>query len=165
MAEALIRPVIGADREKWEKLWVGYNEFYGRTGPTALEPKITDTTWDRFFDSYEPMHALVAERGDDLLGLAHFLFHRSTISLQPVCYLQDLFVDKEARGQGMARALIEAVYDRAQAASASRVYWQTYETNEQAMALYDKVAEKSGFLVYRKLFQPALGPHKGYQAG
>ena len=165
MAEALIRPVIGADREQWERLWLGYNEFYGRSGSTALDPDITETTWNRFFDSYEPVHALVAEQGGDLLGIAHFLFHRSTISIQPVCYLQDLFTAKEARGKGVGRALIEAVYDRAQAASCSRVYWQTHETNETAMALYDKVAEKSGFLVYRKLFDPALGPQKGYRAG
>ena len=165
MAEALIRPVIRADREKWEKLWDGYNGFYGRSGPSALDPQITDTTWERFFDSYEPVHALVAERGGDLLGLAHFLFHRSTISIQPVCYLQDLFTAEAARGKGVARALIEAVYDRAQQASASRVYWQTHESNERAMALYDKVAEKSGFVVYRKIFDTAIGPHKGYQAG
>lgn len=165
MAEALIRPVIRADREHWEKLWVGYNEFYGRSGPTALDPAVTDMTWERFFDSYEPVHALVAEQGEDILGLAHFLFHRSTISIQPVCYLQDLFVEKDARGKGVARALIEAVYERAQAVSASRVYWQTHESNETAMKLYDKLAEKSGFVVYRKLFQTAMGPHKGYSAG
>ena len=165
MSEALIRPVIRADREKWEKLWQGYNEFYARSGPKALDAAITDTTWERFFDTYEPIHALVAERGDEILGIAHFLFHRSTISIQPVCYLQDLFTAKEARGKGVARALIEAVYDRAQSASASRVYWQTHESNETAMKLYDKVAEKSGFLVYRKLFDTAAGPQKGYRAG
>jgi GNAT superfamily N-acetyltransferase len=152
MSEALIRPVMRGDREKWQVLWDGYNEFYGRSGPTALSPEITETTWERFFDTYEPIHALVAERGDDILGIAHFLFHRSTTSIQPVCYLQDLFTAKEARGKGIARSLIEAVYDRAQSASASRVYWQTHETNETAMLLYDKVAEKSGFQVYRKLF-------------
>src|SRR5579859_5464967 len=118
MAEALIRPVIRADREKWEKLWDGYNEFYGRSGSSALDPQITDATWERFFDSYEPVHALIAEQGDDLLGLAHFLFHRSTISIQPVCYLQDLFTAEEARGKGVGRALIQAVYDRAQQAGA-----------------------------------------------
>src|SRR5579859_5120682 len=165
MAEALIRPVIRADREKWQVLWDGYNEFYGRSGPTALAPEVTETTWERFFDTYEPIHALVAERGEEILGIAHFLFHRSTISVQPVCYLQDLFTAKEARGKGVARSLIEAVYDRAQAAAASRVYWQTHETNETAMGLYDKVAEKSGFLVYRKLFDTAVGPQKGYRAG
>ena len=165
MTDALIRPVIRADREKWEKLWQGYNEFYARSGPKALDPLITETTWERFFDSYEPIHALIAERGDDILGIAHFLFHRSTISIQPVCYLQDLFTAEAARGKGVGRALIEAVYDRAQAASASRVYWQTHETNETAMALYDKVAEKSGFVVYRQLFHTAIGPQKGYRAG
>jgi GNAT superfamily N-acetyltransferase len=166
MTSALIRPVVRADREKWQLLWDGYNEFYGRSGPTALPAEISDTTWERFFDSYEPIHALVAERGEHLLGVAHFLFHRSTISIQPVCYLQDLFTAKESRGEGVGRGLIQAVYDRAQQAGASRVYWQTHESNEAAMGLYDKVAEKSGFLVYRKMFQAsAEAPQKGYSAG
>jgi len=154
MSDALIRPVMRADREHWQALWDGYNEFYGRTGATALDPGVTDMTWARFFDSYEPVHALVAERGGELLGLAHFLFHRSTTTIEPFCYLQDLFTAKEARGQGVGRALIEAVYDRAQQAGAPRVYWQTHETNETAMRLYDSVAEKSGFLVYRRRFIP-----------
>jgi GNAT superfamily N-acetyltransferase len=154
MSEALIRPVIRADREKWQALWDGYNEFYGRFGANALDSGVTDTTWGRFFDSYEPVHALVAERGEDLLGLAHFIFHRSTITIEPFCYLQDLFVSQDARGKGVAKALIEAVYERAQQAGSPRVYWQTHETNETAMRLYDKVAEKSGFVVYRRRFIP-----------
>lgn len=154
MAEALIRPVVRADREKWQVLWDGYNEFYGRTGANALDPGVSDMTWSRFFDSYEPMHALVAEQGDELLGLAHFLFHRSTITIEPFCYLQDLFVAKDARGKGVAHALIEAVYERARRADAPRVYWQTHESNEAAIRLYDKMAEKSGFIVYRRRFIP-----------
>ena len=154
MSDALIRPVIRADREKWQELWDGYNEFYGRVDANALDPGVTDMTWARFFDSYEPMHALVAERGEDLLGIAHFLFHRSTITIEPFCYLQDLFVAKDARGKGVARALIEAVYERAQQSGAPRVYWQTHESNEDAIKLYDKIAEKSGFIVYRRRFIP-----------
>lgn len=97
------------------------------------------------------MHALVAEGPSGLLGLAHFLFHRSTTQLGPSCYLQDLYTVEAARGKGVARALIEEVYRRAKAAGAPRVYWQTHETNGTAMMLYDKVAEKSGFVVYRKM--------------
>jgi len=165
MSAALIRPVVRADRKQWESLWEGYNAFYARTGPKALDPWITDTTWERFFDTYEPVHALVAELDDTLLGIAHFIFHRSTTSVQPVCYLQDLFTAEAARCKGVGRSLIEAVYDRAQQAAASRVYWQTHETNKIAMALYDTVAEKSGFQVYRKLFDTDIGPHQGYRAG
>jgi GNAT superfamily N-acetyltransferase len=95
------------------------------------------------------VHALVAERAGSLLGLAHFIFHRSTIHIGPLCYLQDLFTAQAARGQGVGRALIDAVYERARAAGANRVYWMTHETNALAMKLYDKVAEKSGFIVYR----------------
>jgi GNAT superfamily N-acetyltransferase len=107
-------------------------------------------TWSRFFDAYEPVHALVAERDGQLLGLVHYIFHRSTIMIGPTCYLQDLFTSESARGQGIGRALIEAVYERAKAAGSQRVYWQTHETNLTAMKLYDHVAERSGFIVYRK---------------
>ena len=109
-------------------------------------------TWSRFFDAYEPVHALVAESGGNLLGLVHYLFHRSTTAISPNCYLQDLFTAQASRGKGFGRALIEGVYQRAQAAGSGRVYWLTHETNQTAMKLYDKVGERSGFVVYRKLF-------------
>ncbi len=150
--DTLIRSPRRSDFESWRPLWDGYNAFYGRSGPTALPEDITQTTWNRFFDAYEPVHALVAERDGALIGLVHYLFHRGTTSRAPVCYLQDLFTHSEARGSGVGRALIEAVYDRARDAGVKRVYWLTHETNETAMALYDKVAEKSGFVMYHKLF-------------
>jgi GNAT superfamily N-acetyltransferase len=98
----------------------------------------------------EPMHALVAEGGGRLVGLAHYLFHRSTTLLQHTCYFQDLYTAEDARHSGVGRALIEAVYDAAKTAGSPRVYWQTHETNHTAMKLYNQVAERSGFLVYRK---------------
>jgi GNAT superfamily N-acetyltransferase len=142
----IIRSVDPTDFAQWELLWEGYNTFYGRTLPT----EITKMTWSRFFDAYEPVQALVAERHGQLLGLVHYLFHRSTIMIGPTCYLQDLFTAESARGQGVGRALIESVYERARAAGSQRVYWQTHETNRTAMKLYDQVAERSGFVVYRK---------------
>ena len=147
----MIRPVQRGDFPAWKPLWDGYNAFYGRKGETALPAEITQTTWSRFFDAYEPVHALVAESSGQLVGLAHFLYHRSTIQIGPSCYLQDLFTIEAVRGKGIGRALIEAVYKRAVDADCQRVYWQTHETNAAAMQLYDKVAEKSGFIVYRKL--------------
>ena len=147
-----IRSVKTEDFQAWQHLWLGYNAFYGRHDETALPTEITAMTWSRFFDAYEPMQALVAERAGQLIGLAHFLFHRSTTQISPHCYLQDLFTAESARGQGVARKLIEEVYFRAKTAGSSRVYWQTHETNITAMKLYDNVAEKSGFVVYRKLF-------------
>lgn len=144
-----VRPIRRDDYPAWRQLWDGYNTFYGRSGPTALPEDITQMTWERFFDSAEPMHALVAQRSGELLGLAHFLFHRSTIMVSPICYLQDLFTAAAARGQGVGRALIHAVYERAKSAGSTRVYWQTHETNSVAMRLYDKVAKRSGFIVYR----------------
>jgi GNAT superfamily N-acetyltransferase len=148
MADLVIRPVTRADRDAWAPLWDGYNAFYGRSGPTALPAEITETTWARFFDDGEPVHALVAERDGRLVGIVHYLFHRSTTMIGPNCYLQDLFTDPEARGAGIGRALIEGVYERARTAGSTRVYWQTHETNKTAMRLYDQVATNGGFVVY-----------------
>jgi len=148
---AVVRAARVDDFAAWSPLWDGYNAFYGRHGATALSRDITLTTWQRFFDAYEPMHALVAEHDGRLVGIAHYLYHRSTTQLAPTCYLQDLFTSESARGHGIGRALIEAVYARAAAGGSPRVYWQTHESNATAMALYEKLAERSGFLVYRKL--------------
>ncbi len=150
-AQFTIRPVTDQDYTAWKPLWDGYNTFYGRSGPTGLFEAITRSTWARFLDATEPVRALIAERDGQLLGLAHYLFHRSTTSISNSCYLQDLFTAVVARGMGVGRALIEAVYEQAQQAGSPRVYWQTHQTNVTAMQLYDKVAEKSGFIVYRKM--------------
>ena len=147
---AEVRALQRADFPEWKQLWDGYNAFYGRAGETALAPDITLMTWSRFFDAYEPMHALVAVVAGRVVGLAHFLYHRSTTQISPTCYLSDLFTADAVRGQGVGRALIDAVYAHARLAGSPRVYWQTHETNQVAMRLYDQVAERSGFLVYRK---------------
>jgi GNAT superfamily N-acetyltransferase len=146
----VIREIARSDYERWLPLWLGYDAFYERVGSTGLSPQITLTTWNRFFDPAEPVHALVAERGGALIGLVHYIFHRSTIMLEPTCYLQDLFTSEESRGQGVGRALIRAVYQRAGQAGSTRVYWLTQETNLVARRLYDTLAERSGFIVYRK---------------
>jgi GNAT superfamily N-acetyltransferase len=147
----IIRQVELRDYVQWIPLWLGYNAFYGRFGKTALDPEITRITWDRFFDESEPVFALVAELNGKLVGMTHFLYHRSTSALKLVCYLQDLFTDPDIRGKGIGRALIESVYKQAERAGSSRVYWLTHETNVTAMKLYDQVADRSGFVQYRKL--------------
>ncbi|MGF6427462.1 MULTISPECIES: GNAT family N-acetyltransferase [Bradyrhizobium] len=149
--DVTIRFVTRDDYPQWLPLWDGYNAFYERSGPTALAPEITAMTWERFFDAYEPVHALVADAGGRLLGLTHYLFHRSTTAIAPTCYLQDLFTSETARGKGVGRALINGVYTQAKLVGSPRVYWQTHETNHTAMQLYDKVADKPGFVIYRKI--------------
>jgi GNAT superfamily N-acetyltransferase len=144
----LVRPIERADYAGWLPLWDGYNHFYGRQGSSALPESISKATWERFFSREEPVHALVAVQGGRLIGIAHFLFHRSTTRLSDVCYMQDLFTAEEARGRGTGRQLIYAVYDAARAAGSTRVYWQTRATNAPGRALYDKVAEHQGFIVY-----------------
>ncbi|WP_062481913.1 GNAT family N-acetyltransferase [Variovorax boronicumulans] len=144
----LIRPPKPDDFAAWKPLWDGYNAFYGREGPTALPEAITQATWQRFFDAYEPVHALVAEREGQLVGLVHYLFHRSTTRIEPTCYLQDLFTQSSERGRGVGRQLIQGVYDAVRRAGGQRVYWQTHTTNAAGRMLYDKMAKHEGFIVY-----------------
>jgi GNAT superfamily N-acetyltransferase len=143
-----LRPLRRADYEDWRILWDGYNAFYGRSGPSALAEEITAATWSRFFDPGEPVWAIVAEDGGRLVGLTHYLYHRSTTRLNDICYLQDLFTAEAFRGRGIARALIQAVYEAARRTGSSRVYWQTQASNQTARCLYDKVARHFGFIVY-----------------
>jgi GNAT superfamily N-acetyltransferase len=150
MISIRVRPVEQADFAAWKPLWDGYNAFYGRVGETALPDEVTRATWQRFFDPGEPMFALVAEGDGGLIGLTHYLFHRSTSRIALTCYLQDLFTLPAQRGQGVGRALIEAVYGRAREHGLQRVYWQTHESNAAARRLYDQVAQNEGFIVYSR---------------
>ena len=142
----LIRELRPADREQWQPLWDGYNLFYERPN---LPREITEAAWSRFLDPSEPMHAAVAEVDDKIVGIVHYLYHRSTTSVELVCYLQDLFTAPQARGLGVGRALIEHVYDEAAKAGSRRVYWQTHEANP-ARKLYDRVAQLTPFRRYVK---------------
>ena len=144
----LVRHIQQDDFAAWQPLWDGYNAFYGRKGETALPTDVTKVTWQRFFDPREPVFALVAASESRLLGLAHYLYHRSTTRIELICYLQDLFTDESERGRGVGRSLIEGVYQAARAAGTKRVYWQTHETNAAGRLLYDKVAKHVGFIVY-----------------
>ena len=143
-----VRPLRLDERSAWEPLWQGYLSFYG----AAIAPATTDATWSRLHDPAEPMHVLGGFDARDLLGIVHYIFHRSTWTTGDYCYLQDLFTVEAARGRGVGRALIEAVYDRAADAGASRVYWLTQESNAPARALYDQVADRPGFIQYRRVF-------------
>ena len=147
MATVEIRSVRANERAEWEPLWLGYLTFYKAT----LPPEQNDLTWQRLHDPAEPMHLLGAYVDGKLEGIVHYLFHRSTWTAGNYCYLQDLFVAEGGRNHGLGRALIDAVYEKARAADASRVYWLTQESNHTARALYDKVADRPGFIQYRKL--------------
>ena len=154
--EIRVRAVAQGDHDAWQALWHGYNVFYGRAwgadGAPPVPAAVTAATWERFFDAGEPVWALVAEDAQSgaLLGFTHYLFHRGTNHIEPVCYLEDLFTAEAARGKGVGRALIAAVCEAAKAAGAARVYWLTQEGNATARRLYDRVAEKSDFVVYEK---------------
>lgn len=146
MSEITIRPLASSDRAAWQPLWEGYLTFY----KASLAPEIHDATFARLTGGQEPMGGFLAERDGATLGMVNWVIHRSTWNIKDICYLQDLFTTPDSRGSGAGRALIEAVRQMAQDKGCFRVYWQTHESNVQAQALYDKVADKSGFIVYRQ---------------
>jgi len=141
-----IRPVTAEDHAAWLSLWQRYLDFYQSTVPEQT----STTTWQRFIDPAEPMHAALAWQDGQAVGLVHFIYHRSCWTTGDYCYLQDLFVSAGLRGGGIGRRLIEHVYAQARAAGASRVHWLTHETNHDAMQLYERIADRSGFIQYRK---------------
>ena len=144
----IIRPIARDDKTQWLPLWQGYQTFY----KVAIADGVTDLTFERFFDELVPVHAFVAEENGALLGFVHYIFHYSAWTKGPYVYLQDLFTANAARGKGVGSALIEAVYAAAEKAGAARVYWLTHETNATAISLYEKVADRSGFIQFRKNF-------------
>lgn len=143
-----IRAMTAEDRTAWTKLWQDYQTFY----KVSMAPDVSELTFGRLLDPAEPMHcSLVLQEGGPV-GFVHFIYHRSTWTIGDYCYLQDLFVDNAQRGRGLGRQLIEHVYETAKAAGASRVHWLTHETNTDAMLLYDRIADRSGFVQFRKVF-------------
>jgi len=145
--DIIIRPIELHEREAWEPLWKGYQAFY----EVALSDETTAVTWARLHDPAEPMGVLGAYVDGKLTGIVHYIFHRSCWTIGNYCYLQDLYVAAGARNLGLGRALIAAVETKAREAGASRLHWLTQEKNAVARALYDKLAERSGFIQYRKI--------------
>ena len=141
-----IRPLRAADRAQWSALWSGYLRFYRQ----HLPPEVTDATFARLIDARAPLHGLVAARGGTLVGFAHYQFHPTSGSVRDSCYLEDLYVDSGARGGGIGRALIRAVYEAADRAQAASVYWLTQEFNAEARALYDTLARRTSFIRYER---------------
>ncbi|MFU9136832.1 GNAT family N-acetyltransferase [Erwinia tasmaniensis] len=142
------RKIASYDYEEWKILWDGYLSFY----KTSVDESVSIETFRRLISENEPMYGLLAENAGAIIGLVHFVFHRSTCTKGNYCYLQDLFVSPEARKQGVGRTLIEKVYDNANENGCSRVYWLTQENNYQARTVYDRVAERTDSIQYRKFF-------------
>lgn len=146
VAGITVRDLQAGDRAGWEPLWRGYLDFYG----AVVADNVTEQTFRRLLDPSGEMFCFVAEQDNRIVGIVQCVLHRSTWTLAPYCYLQDLFVSPDARDQGVGRRLIEAVYARADELGAARVYWLTHETNATARVLYDAIAVRSGFIQYRR---------------
>jgi GNAT superfamily N-acetyltransferase len=146
MPNILVRAARNDEYDNWLPLWRGYQGFY----KVDIADAVSRITWQRFFDEREPMHCDLAEVDGTVRGLVHSIDHRSCWFDKPVCYLQDLFVEPALRGQRLGRRLIEHVYAEAAARGCARVYWLTHESNVDAMQLYDRIADKPGFVQYRK---------------
>ena len=144
-ADIEICPLRNGDHGGWLPLWRGYQAFY----QVDIPQDVSETTWARLLDRAEPMNGALAWRGDGAIGLVHHIRHRSCWTVGDYCYLQDLYVTPKARGDGVGRKLIEHVYDAARREGCSRVYWLTHETNIAAQLLYDRIAQRSGFIQYR----------------
>jgi GNAT superfamily N-acetyltransferase len=141
----MIRTLEPGDRAVWTELWRAYLAFY----ETELTDEVHASTWSRLLDQNEPTWGALALRDGQPVGLVHWIYHRTNWSIADTCYLQDLFVTPEGRGKGHARALIAHVAEAAGRQGCARVYWLTHDTNTTAMALYDRVASRSGFIQYR----------------
>jgi ribosomal protein S18 acetylase RimI-like enzyme len=141
-----VRPLAATDHEAWLPLWQGYLEFYKTSVPDA----VTAATWRRLLDPQSGIYGLGAVKDERLVGFVHFLYHPVTWSIAQRCYLEDLFVHRDARGSGAGRALIEAVYRAADEAGADQVYWLTAQSNAEARRLYDRIGQATPFVKYRR---------------
>jgi GNAT superfamily N-acetyltransferase len=146
MPDVTIRTAEARDEARWRELWAQYIAFYR----SSVSEEITTSTWKRILDPHTTIHALVAEKDGKLIGFTNYVFHESTWDTRPICYLQDLYMDPQARGGGAAKKLILACEDAAKAGGAFRLYWQTQEYNAPARSLYDTITPRSSFIVYRK---------------
>jgi GNAT superfamily N-acetyltransferase len=148
MSNLFVCPVTADDRETWLALWQAYLRFY----QTDLAPAVSDVTWQRLLDPNEPCHSALAWREGQAVGMVNYIYHRSNWSVSNACYLQDVFVTPDRRGTGLGRALIEYVYASATADGCDKVHWLTHETNATAIQLYERIADRSGFIQFRKVF-------------
>ncbi|MFL6611969.1 MAG: GNAT family N-acetyltransferase [Pseudomonas sp.] len=146
MSQLDIRRVSADDHAAWLPLWQAYLRFYN----TELPDAVSQSTWQRLLDDSEPTHAALAWQGDTAVGLVHFIYHRSNWSIENSCYLQDLLVAEQTRGTGVGRQLIEFVYSTAKADGCCKVHWLTHETNATAIQLYERIAERPGYIQFRK---------------
>ena len=142
-----IKPATANDHDAWMPLWQAYLTFY----KTELPDEISQSTWKRFLDPAEPSHLALAWQDGKAVGMVQTVYHRSNWSIGNSCYLQDLYVSLELRGTGVGRQLIEYVYATARADGCAKVHWLTQETNATAIRLYERIAERPGFIQFRKV--------------
>ena len=142
-----IRELTQNDYSDWCRLWTGYLEFY----ETSVPEEVYQTTFQRLISDEHPNQmAFAAENDGILVGLVHYIRHPHNWKIEDVIYLQDLFTAPTARGKGVARALIEAVYKAADDGGTPTVYWLTQDHNKTARILYDNIATLTSFIKYNR---------------
>lgn len=147
MSDVQIRPVTEQDHAAWLPLWQAYLRFY----KTELSDEVCASTWQRLLDPSETTNGALAWQDGKAIGMVHFIYHRSNWSIKNACYLQDLIVAPDQRGTGIGRLLIEHVYATAKADNCDKVHWLTHETNATAIQLYERIAERPGYIQFRKM--------------
>ena len=142
-----IRPLQAEDEAEWRRLWTLYLNYYEST----VSEEVYTTTFSRLLSGEaNEFSGLIALLDGKPIGLTHYLFHRHCWKVENVCYLQDLVVDKDKRGTGVGRALIEEVYTKADEADCPSVYWMTQNFNEVGRQLYDRVGQLTPFIKYSR---------------
>lgn len=142
-----IRDAKASDEVEWRRLWDGYSVFY----ETTVAPEITARTWQRILDPSSAMIGRIAEHLGKIVGFSVSVLHDGTWVPDPVCYLEDLFVDPMFRGKGVGRRLIQDLINLGKERNWSSLYWHTREGNP-ARRLYDEFVQADDFVRYRLQF-------------
>jgi len=130
------------------------------TRSTFPQP-VTASTWSRLLDEASPVNGYVAELDDKVVGFANCVLHPYTWGANPVCYLEDLYVDPSVRGSGVGLALMEHLVELAAVNGWARIYWHTDRENTPARRLYDQLGPADEIVRYTLVANEEHPPRSG----
>lgn len=144
-SDVTIRPVTPDDQSAWAQLYTGYADFYKVEQNDEMRARVFG--W--LMDSAHECNGFVAVNAEGtLIGLTHYRPFASPLRGAVNCFLDDLFVDPDARGSGAADALINAVADEAHKNGWATVRWITADDNYRGRGVYDKLATRTMWITY-----------------